>query len=332
MGANPDSLGMPGCERLFEVVMAKTRTRKTKTDVVGTDMVAQYLDEISRHELLTAEDEVRLAQAMEAGVEARRRLESEAGLSDPDRAALERVVRAAERARQEFIEANLRLVVSNARRYVGDGISMLDLIQEGNLGLITAVEKFDWRKGFKFSTYATWWIRQAMQRARAQLSNTIRIPAGLFDILPVVRGAAESIKSKLGRPATPGEIAEETGIDLADVERALSVSTTIALETPIGEDGAVLADFISDEDDDDISAEVEARVIAEALRASLDRLPALHRRVLDLRFGLGDTPPATLASISEHVGLPEHQIRDMVTETTEMLARELRHMEDLRAA
>jgi RNA polymerase primary sigma factor len=316
---------------MFDEVMAKNRARTNTKNEISTDLVTQYLEDISRHELLTADDEVRLAQAIEAADAARERLDSGDRISGAERSKLERTFRAGTRARQQFIESNLRLVVANARRYVGDGVSMLDLIQEGNLGLITAVEKFDWRKGFKFSTYATWWIRQAMQRARAGLSNSIRIPTGLFDILPVVHGTADSIKAREGRPATSEEIAEETGIDLANVERALSVKSTVALETPVGEDGAVLGDFVWDESED-ISTEVETRMVVAALRDSLERLPDLHRQVIELRFGLGDTPAATLGSISERVGIPEHQVREVVNEATEMLAELLGDVEDLRAA
>ncbi|HWB89695.1 MAG TPA: sigma-70 family RNA polymerase sigma factor [Acidimicrobiia bacterium] len=299
---------------------------------VTTDLVTQYLDEISRHDLLTAEDEVRLAQAIEAGAQARELLESGDRLTAKERSVLQRQVREGERARQRFIEANLRLVVANARRYTGEGLSMLDLIQEGNLGLITAVERFDWRKGFKFSTYATWWIRQAMQRARANLSDSIRLPTALFDLLPVVRGAAETLKGELGRVATPEEIATETGIDVEDVEKALSVATTVALEAPVGEDGAELGDFVFDDEAPDPSADVEQRMLVEAVHASLSELSEIHRRIVELRFGLGETPPATMGSIAEIVGVPEHRVREMINEATDHLATTLAPVEEMRAA
>ncbi|HJQ77511.1 MAG TPA: sigma-70 family RNA polymerase sigma factor [Acidimicrobiia bacterium] len=311
--------------------MRKNRTVDERGRIT-TDLVTQYLEEISRHGLLTAEDEVRLAQAMEAGVQARERLESGERVTVSERAGLQRKVREGERARQRFIEANLRLVVSNARRYTGEGLSMLDLIQEGNLGLITAVERFDWRKGFKFSTYATWWIRQAMQRARANLSDAIRLPTALFDILPVVRGAAETLKGELGRVATPSEISDETGIDIDDVEKALSVATTVALEAPVGEDGAELGDFVYDEEAPDPSVDVEQRVLVEAVHAGLAELSDLHRRIVELRFGLGETPPATMGSIAEIVGLPEHRVRELITEATDHLATTLAPIEEMRAA
>jgi RNA polymerase primary sigma factor len=245
---------------------------------------------------------------------------------------LQRVVREGGRARQEFIEANLRLVVSNARLYAGPNVEMLDLIQEGNLGLIRAVEKFDWRKGFKFSTYATWWIRQALQRARADQSDTIHIPSALFDILPVVRGAAEDLRNKLGRAPTVDEISDLTGIRAADVEKALSVATTVALETPVGEDGALLGDFIADSEAIDPSTEVEYRIVEDTLRASLSHLPELHRQVLELRFGFSDGAPAAFSTIANVTGMPEADARELVTEALALLAADLRSVEDMRAA
>ncbi len=296
-----------------------------------SDSLSQYLAGIGEHGLLTAEDEVRLAQAMEAGEDARVRLE--AGDFDPlERARLERQVSAGRRARQEFIQANLRLVVSNARLYAGTNIDMLDLIQEGNLGLIRAVEKFDWRKGFKFSTYATWWIRQALQRARAEYSDAIRIPTALFDILPVVRSTAEDLRAKLGRAPTIEEIAEVTGVADREVERAMAVATTVALESPVGEDGALLGDFIMDEDAVDPSSMTEQRIVEEAVRESLAALPEKHRRVLELRFGLEDGTPAAFATVAAMIGMAEHDVRELVAEALVRLGADLQAVEDMRAA
>ncbi len=296
-----------------------------------SDSLSQYLAGIGEHQLLTAEDEVRLAQAMEAGDEAHARLD--AGVFEAaERPRLERQVRAGRRARQDFIQANLRLVVSNARLYAGTNIDMLDLIQEGNLGLIRAVEKFDWRKGFKFSTYATWWIRQSLQRARAEYSDSIRIPTALFDILPAVRSAAEDLRTKLGRAATVEEIAEITGIAEREVERAMSVATTVALETPVGEDGALLGDFIMDGEAIDPSTLTEQRIVEQAVRESLAALPDQHRKVLELRFGLGDGTPAAFSTVAAITGLPDHEVREMVAEALVMLASDLQAVEDMRAA
>ena len=297
-----------------------------------TDLLNQYLAGLGRYDLLTAEDEARLAQAMEAGHETQLRLDTGTVDGPAERLRLERAVRLGGESRQQFIAANLRLVVANARRYAGGSIDMLDLIQEGNLGLITAVERFDWRKGFKFSTYATWWIRQALQRARANLGDSIRIPAGVFDILHAVRSAAEELRPKLGRSATAAEIAEETGIDSREVKKALLVGTTVALETPVGDDGAQLGDLIADTDTLDPELEVEQRIVRETLARSLAALPDLQRRTLTLRFGLEDGQPATMARISEVTGLPEHRLSDFISETLQTLSDKLESVEEMRVA
>jgi len=315
-------------------VMRNGNTSKLVDDAgrLIADPLSQYLAYVGDYELLTAEDEVRLAQAIEAGEDARRRLDAGDAEGSAVQARLERAVREGHRAREQFVEGNLRLVVANARRYVGGKVDMLDLIQEGNVGLITAVEKFDWRKGFKFSTYATWWIRQAMQRARATLGESIRIPAGVFDIIPLVRVASEELRTKLGRTATVEEIARETGIKPSDVERVLSVATTVPLETPVGEDGASLGEFIADENAPDPELEVERRMVEDALAQSLAALPETHRRVIELRFGIGGHPPAVFAHISDVVGLPEHQVREIIAEVMATLATELEWVQDMRAA
>ncbi len=301
-------------------------------NVLTEDLVSQYLEGAGRYELLSAEEEVELAQAMEEGEKARRHLAEGKFSGRSEQSELERIHQRGKASRRRFIEANLRLVVSNARRYVGGSVEMLDLIQEGNLGLMTAVEKFDWRRGFKFSTYATWWIRQAMQRARANLGDTIRIPAGVFDILPAVRSASEQLEAKLGRAATVGEIADETGISESDVDRALSVTTTVALETPVGEDGAQLADFIADSDAADPETEAERLLLDEALRRSVAQLSDKARIVIEMRFGLGQEPPATLGRISEVVDMPEHQIRALIKETLDTLYDSLIGVEEMRVA
>ncbi|HSJ84675.1 MAG TPA: sigma-70 family RNA polymerase sigma factor [Acidimicrobiia bacterium] len=307
--------------------MAATKRRRSAT----ADTVGLYLDDVADHTLLTAEDEVELARAIEAGRKAGAQLENN-GLTDSDRERLKAIVESGEEARAVFISSNLRLVISIAKRYTGRGLDLLDLIQDGNLGLIRAVEKFDWRKGFKFSTYATWWIRQALQRARAEHSDSIRIPAALFDILPVVRSAAEDIRTKHDRLATVDEIAEVTGIPHREVEKALSVATTVALETPVGDDGALLGDFIADAEASDPVTETEQRIVAEALQESLARLPELHRRALELRYGLAEGAPAAFVTISKMTGLPEPEVRELVAESLVQLASDLESIEDMRAA
>jgi len=319
-------------------VMKHPRSTRNTSKIVDevsrlvADPLGQYLAGAGEHDLLTAEEEVRLAQAIEAGEEARRRLEVGEVDGAAERGRLECAVRDGHRSRQRFVEGNLRLVVANARLYAGGTVDILDLIQEGNLGLMTAVEKFDWRKGFKFSTYATWWIRQAMQRARANLSGPIRIPAGVFDIIPVVRIASEELRTKLGRSATIDEIARETGIAPSDVEKVLSLATTVALETPVGEDGATWAEFIADDSAPDPELEVERRMVENALADSLAALPETQQRIIELRFGLGGRPPAVFAQIAETVGLPEREVRDLIAEAMATLATELEAVQDMRAA
>ena len=304
--------------------------RDRDTRQLNTDQLGQYLEEIGRYDLLTADDEVRLAQAMEAAAEARLALEEDP--AHPNRAALERVIREGVAARENFVQSNLRLVVANARRYSGGKVSMSDLIQEGNLGLITAVEKYDWRKGFKFSTYATWWVRQAMQRALSNLGDDIRIPTGLFDIIPTVLRADEALRPKLGRGPTPEEIAAETGLEVSEVERALSVPTSVALQTPVGEEGATLGEFIADADAVDPSEEVQALIVAETVRDELGRLDAQARTAIELRFGMTGEAPATVASIARIIGRPEHQVRQLIAETMETLAAALAHVDGMQAA
>jgi RNA polymerase sigma factor (sigma-70 family) len=212
---------------------------------------------------------------IETGEQAGVRLEKGDFKDKKEEIELRRHERKGREAKDAFLTANLRLVVANARRYANtSGIDFLDLIQEGNLGLIRAVEKFDWRKGFKFSTYATWWIRQAITRAIADKSRTVRIPVHLHDTLAAVRAAQASLKAELGRDPRPEEIAEEAGVTVDKVELALGVADTVSLEQPVGEDGAQLGDFIEDEDAADPVQITEEMDVANSLRKSIDRLPS----------------------------------------------------------
>jgi RNA polymerase primary sigma factor len=286
---------------------------------LAADSVGQYLAEIGEHDLLTADDEVALAQAIEEGDAAAARLES-GDYTRTERVALKRAARKGRDAKDRFITANLRLVVSNARRYSGvSGMDFIDLVQEGNLGLIRAVEKFDWRKGFKFSTYATWWIRQAITRAIAQQSRVVRIPVHLHDILGTVRAAAASLRSELARTPTPEEIAEETGIDLAQVKQALELATTVHLEDPVGEDGAQLGDFILDADAVDPEEAAAATIEAERLRKSLDELPERSARIVAARFGFGDGRTKPLAEIAAAEGVTPERVRQIINEALDRL-------------
>ena len=255
----------------------RDREQNKLTDDRGrltTDLVSQYLSAVGGYDLLTAELEVEFAQKIEAGLGAEARLEEHRFEGKVQEVELKRQVRLGRQAKDDFLTANLRLVVANARRYANtSGIDFLDLIQEGNLGLIRAVEKFDWRKGFKFSTYATWWIRQAITRAIADKSRTVRIPVHLHDTLAAVRSAQASLKAELGRDPKPAEIAEQAGITVDKVELAMGVAATVSLEQPVGEDGAQLGDFIEDKDAADPVRVAEELDMADSLRRAIARLP-----------------------------------------------------------
>ena len=300
------------------MAVAKTRRERDRsklTDDRGrltTDLVSQYLTAIGEYELLTAELEVEFAQKIEAGEEAALRLEKRDFKGKAQEVELKRQKRLGMQAKDDFLTANLRLVVANARRYANtSGIDFLDLIQEGNLGLIHAVEKFDWRKGFKFSTYATWWIRQAITRAIADKSRTVRIPVHLHDTLAAVRAAQASLKAELGRDPKPHEIAEEAGVTVDKVELALGVADTVSLEQPVGEDGAQLGDFIEDEDAVDPVRVTEEGDIADSLRRSISRLPDREGRILALRYGFLDGVPRTLEEIGDEFNLTRERIRQL---------------------
>ena len=293
----------------------RERNRSKLTDERGrltTDLVSQYLAAIGEYDLLNAEKEVELAQKIEAGHEAAERLGQGDFKNIKERISLERKRNQGREAKDTFLTANLRLVVSNARRYANtSGIDFLDLIQEGNLGLIRAVEKFDWRKGFKFSTYATWWIRQAITRAIADKSRTVRIPVHLHDTLAAVRAAQANLKADNGKDPKPAEIAEEAGVTLDKVELALSVSDTASLEKPVGEDGAQLGDFIEDQDAADPVRLTEDMDVSDSLYRSIKRLPYREGRILALRYGFTDGIPRTLEEIGDEFKLTRERIRQL---------------------
>ncbi len=276
------------------------------------DSLAQYLGAMGRIGLLTAEEEVTLAQEIEAAAATVARIGELPAPNETDVIVLRRALSTQREARERFVAANLRLVVANARRYARtSGIGLLDLIQEGNLGLIRAVEKFDWRKGFKFSTYATWWIRQAITRAIADKSRTVRIPVHLHDTLRAVRGAQEGLKAVLGREPRPEEIADTIGFPVDRVEMALRVGATASLDQPVGEDGARLGDFIEDDDAaDPVQVAIDADTTRE-LRRLIGKLPPRERRILELRFGFRDGVPRTLGEIGEEFALTRERIRQL---------------------
>ena len=277
-----------------------------------SDTLAQYLARMGAYELLSAEQEVKLSQLIEAGAAATKRLEAHRYGDEAEEGELRRAVVRGEEAKEAFVTANLRLVVGYARRYGNVwGIDFLELIQEGNLGLIRAVEKFDWRRGFKFSTYATWWIRQAITRAIADKARTVRIPVDVQDTLLAVTRAQESLKAQLGHNPDSGEIAEAAGVSVARVELALTIARTVSLEQPIGDDGAQLGDFIEDEYADDPVRVAEARGLTEGLRAVVEGLPEREARIVAMRYGLDDGVPRTLEEVGQRFDLTRERIRQL---------------------
>jgi RNA polymerase primary sigma factor len=289
-----------------------TTLTKPRTDPLP-DSLTLYLESVGQHDLLTAAEEIELGQQIEEGRQAAARLESGRAVPPAEAAVLRRAVRRGEAARERFISANLRLVVANARRYAGAaGLDMGDLVQEGNLGLMRAVDKFDWRRGFKFSTYATWWIRQALARAVAEKGRLVRIPGQLHDTLATIRGAASGLSARLGHPPSITEIAAETGVAPGEVERALQVADEVSIDQPVGEDGALLGDFISDEDAEDVAAAAENAEIGVLLRRAVARLDEREHRILTARYGfLDDTVPRTLEEIGGEFGLTPERIRQI---------------------
>ncbi|MFN0091449.1 MAG: RNA polymerase sigma factor RpoD/SigA [Acidimicrobiales bacterium] len=270
-----------------------------------------YLNEIGRHDLLTKDDEARLAQAIEAGAAAQAELDSPATLAHARRAQLRRAVREGEAARSQFITANLRLVVSIAKTYQSSGLPLLDLIQEGNLGLMHAVEKFDWRRGFKFSTYATWWIRQAIQRGVANTSRVIRLPADASDAVARIQRARAELEGHLGREPTLAEVADESHLPIGQViflHRYLG--DPASLDEPIGEEGdAERGDLVADASAESPAEAAVASLLPREIERLLDRLDERERTILRQRYGLTGGGPATLADIGQRLGLSAERVR-----------------------
>lgn len=302
------------------------RTRKYNSDnsvaMLTGDPVRMYLKEIGKVSLLTAAEEVDLAMKIEAGVEAMAQLdasEEEGGvpLERRERRRLSRIEQVGLDAKQQLIEANLRLVVSIAKRYVGRGMLFLDLIQEGNLGLIRAVEKFDYTKGFKFSTYATWWIRQAITRAIADQARTIRIPVHMVETINKLVRIQRQLLQSLGREPTPEEIAEEMGLTPERVREIQKISQEpVSLETPIGEEeDSQLGDFIEDDAAVVPPDAASFSILQEQLAKTLEGLAERERKVITLRFGLEDGHPRTLEEVGREFGVTRERIRQIESKT-----------------
>ena len=289
------------------------------------DPVRMYLKEIGKVALLTPEEEINLAQKMNAGALAQEQLD-EAETSDfppEDLAQLKKLVKEGDRAKQKLAEANLRLVVSIAKRYVGRGMLFLDLIQEGNLGLIKAVEKFDYTKGYKFSTYATWWIRQAITRAIADQARTIRIPVHMVETINKVIRVSRQLLQELGHDPSPEEIAEEMNMPVDKVREILKIAQEpVSLETPIGEEeDSHLGDFIPDEGASEPSEAASFTLLKEQLVDVLSTLTPREEKVLKLRFGIEDGRTRTLEEVGKEFNVTRERIRQIEAKAL----RKLRH-------
>ena len=300
--------------------------------VAELDLFRLYLDEVGRHPLLTRQDEVELSQAYEAGLDARLRL-AEADPADPARPQLQAAADRGERARRRMIESNLRLVVSIARHYPIGGLSLGDLVQEGNLGLLRAVEKFDWRKGFKFSTYATWWIRQAISRGAADRgARAIRLPVHVDEQVGRLRRTEARLQEQLGREPSDDELASQLDMTVGKLNRLRDSAQAIAsLDGGVGEDGAALQDFLEDDSavgPDELAMEAVGR---DALDRVLAALPERERQVLVLRFGLDSGTPRTLEEVGAVMGFSRERARQVERDSLAVLRRpEIRaRLEDL---
>ena len=300
---------------------ARARRADTSTAMLTGDPVRMYLKEIGKVDLLTASEEVNLAMKIEAGTEAAEKLEAaEAGELELTRAEQRRLMRIEQvglDAKQQLISANLRLVVSIAKRYVGRGMLFLDLIQEGNLGLIRAVEKFDYTKGFKFSTYATWWIRQAITRAIADQARTIRIPVHMVETINKLIRVQRQLLQDLGRDPTPEEIGAEMGMSPDRVREIQKISQEpVSLETPIGEEeDSQLGDFIEDSSAVAPPEAASDSMLREQLDQVLDGLADRERKVIKFRFGLEDGHPRTLEEVGREFGVTRERIRQIESKT-----------------
>ncbi|MDO4516909.1 MAG: RNA polymerase sigma factor RpoD [Bacillota bacterium] len=324
---NPDDI-MPPLDEIEEIPEEEIVDPNTLVDSFGIDdPVRMYLKEIGKVDLLTSEQEVTLAQAMVAGQEAKAQLEEmkAEGIELPEEARreMEKLVKAGERAKQNLAEANLRLVVSIAKRYVGRGMLFLDLIQEGNLGLIKAVEKFDYTKGYKFSTYATWWIRQAITRAIADQARTIRIPVHMVETINKVIRVSRQLLQELGHDPTPEEISEEMNMPVDKVREILKIAQEpVSLETPIGEEeDSHLGDFIPDEDASEPSEAASFTLLKEQLVEVLSTLTPREEKVLKLRFGIEDGRTRTLEEVGKEFNVTRERIRQIEAKAL----RKLRH-------
>ncbi|MCX7832013.1 MAG: RNA polymerase sigma factor, partial [Actinobacteria bacterium] len=295
---------------LDELSIEKLQIEEEPHYTTQSDPVRSYLKEIGKITLLTAEQEVALAKKIEEGKAAEQKLKTATDLTDEERFFLQRKVREGERARKKLITSNLRLVVSIAKNYLGRGLTFLDLIQEGNLGLMKAVEKFDYKKGYKFSTYATWWIRQAITRAIADQARLIRIPVHMVESINKMNKIQKMLAQKLKRDPTPEEIAREMGIDVEKVEEMIKISSEpVSLEQPIGEEeDSTVGDFVPDEKAPDPVEFAAKNMLREDIKKLLEGLSERERKVIELRYGLIDGQPRTLEEVGQEFGVTRERI------------------------
>jgi RNA polymerase primary sigma factor len=297
--------------------LGEPAARHERGEIGSFDPVRMYLKEIGKVPLLTAEQEVTLAQRIEAGLLASERLDLGESITDEAHASLEAVAVDGQLAKRQLTEANLRLVVSIAKRYVGRGMALLDLVQEGNLGLIRAVEKFDYTKGFKFSTYATWWIRQAITRAIADQARTIRIPVHMVETMNKVLRIQRQMLQELGREPTVEEVAikvEMTSDRVREIQRI--AQEPVSLETPVGEeDDSFLGDFVEDPAAIAPATAAARALLTEAIVEALEELNDRERQVVRLRFGLDDGQVRTLEEVGKEFGVTRERIRQIESKT-----------------
>ena len=323
----PDDIDPP-LEAMEDIPEEEVVDPNSMVDSFGTDdPVRMYLKEIGKVNLLTSEEEIELAQTMASGNAAKEQMEELEAMGEEIpaevKAELEVLIKKGERAKQRLAEANLRLVVSIAKRYVGRGMQFLDLIQEGNLGLIKAVEKFDFTKGFKFSTYATWWIRQAITRAIADQARTIRIPVHMVETINKVIRVSRQLLQELGHDPTPEEIAKEMEMPVERVREILKIAQEpVSLETPIGEEeDSHLGDFIPDEDASEPAEAASFTLLKEQLIEVLSTLTPREEKVLKLRFGIEDGRTRTLEEVGKEFNVTRERIRQIEAKAL----RKLRH-------
>ncbi len=284
-------------------------------EIEVSDPVRMYLQEIGRVPLLDAQQEVELSMQMEAGRRAGDKIAKSTELSVEERVILERTRRQGDKAQRRLVEANLRLVVSIAKKYVGRGMPLLDLVQEGNLGLMRAVEKFDYRKGFKFSTYASWWIRQAVTRALADQGRTIRVPVHMVETINKLAAVQRNLSQELGREPSIEEVSYDLELEPSKVTELRRIALDpLSLETPLGEEeDSTLGDFVEDTEAEAPVTAASFKLLQEYLRIVLEELNERERQVLVMRFGLADGKIRTLEEVGKHFEVTRERIRQLET-------------------